>query len=55
MVRKGCRMTIRLRSRQEIAEYVAGLDVIEPGWVSTSRWGRISSSTRPWRAVIRTR
>ena len=31
-------MTFRLRSRQEIAEYVVGLDLIEPGWVTTARW-----------------
>jgi hypothetical protein len=33
-----CCVTFRPRSRQEIAHYVAGLDLIEPGWVSTARW-----------------
>jgi hypothetical protein len=31
-------LRLRLRSREEIAEYLAGLELMEPGWVSTGRW-----------------
>lgn len=31
-------LTLRFRSRQEIAECLTGLELIEPAWVSTSRW-----------------
>jgi hypothetical protein len=31
-------MTFRLRTREEIAEFLAGLNPVEPGWVTTSRW-----------------
>jgi hypothetical protein len=51
---------LKLRTPQRIAEFFTGLEVVEPGWVSCSRWrpepepdGSLPSEVDQWCGIVR--